>query len=58
MMVLCPKSGSFGFYQTDDMRWDEISEMVPRFLLHRQLWVSNLSKVGKFEPATLRLQDT
>ena len=41
MMVLCPKAGSLDFTPTGD----EMSEVVSRCLPHRQLWVSNLSKV-------------
>src|SRR6218665_1241904 len=40
--VLCPKAGSLAFMPP----WDEMSELVSRCLLHRQLWVSNLSKVA------------
>src|SRR6218665_3759028 len=41
MMVLCPKAGSLAFTPPGD----EMSEAVSRCLPHRQLWVSNLSKV-------------
>src|SRR6218665_3882812 len=42
MMVLCPKAGcSLAFTPPGD----EMSEVVSRCLPHRQLWVSNLSKV-------------
>src|SRR6218665_646456 len=47
MMVLCPKAGSLAFTPPGD----EMSEVVSRCLPHRQLWVSNLSKV-----ATWRLE--
>src|SRR6218665_4098271 len=42
MMVLCPKAGSWDFTPPGD----EMSEVVSRCLPHRQLWVSNLSKVA------------
>src|SRR6218665_2156754 len=42
MMILCPKAGSLGFTPPGD----EMSEVVSRCLPHRQLWVSNLSKVA------------
>src|SRR6218665_187496 len=42
MMVLCPKAGSLAFTPPGD----EMSEVVSRCLPHRQLWVSNLSKVA------------
>src|SRR6218665_1707890 len=42
MMVLCPKAGSWAFTPPGD----EMSEVVSRCLPHRQLWVSNLSKVA------------
>src|SRR6218665_217029 len=42
MMALCPKAGSLAFTPPGD----EMSEMVSRCLPHRQLWVSNLSKVA------------
>src|SRR6218665_2896882 len=42
MMVLCPKAGSLAFTPPGD----EMSEVVSRCLNHRQLWVSNLSKVA------------
>src|SRR6218665_2488863 len=41
MMVLCPKAGSLAFTPPGD----EMSEVVSRCLPHRQLRVSNLSKV-------------
>ena len=42
MMVLCPKAGSWAFTPPGD----EMSEVVPRCLPHRQLWVRTLSKVA------------
>src|SRR6218665_2207584 len=42
MMVLCPKAGSLAFTPPGD----EMSEVVSRCPPHRQLWVSNLSKVA------------
>ena len=42
IFVLCPKAGSLDFTPPGD----EISEVVSRCLPRRQLWVSNLSKVG------------
>src|SRR6218665_2872548 len=42
MMVLCPTAGSLAFTPPGD----EMSEEVSRCLPHRQLWVSNLSKVA------------
>src|SRR6218665_3619148 len=42
MMVLCPKAGSLAFTPPGN----EKSEVVSRCLPHRQLWVSNLSKVA------------
>jgi len=42
MMVLCPKAGLLAFMPLGD----ELSEVVSRCLSHRQLWVSNLSKVA------------
>src|SRR6218665_190033 len=42
MMVLCPKAGSLAFTPPGD----EMSEVVSHCLPHRQLWVSNLSKVA------------
>src|SRR6218665_2223505 len=42
MMVLCPKTGSLAFTPPRD----EMSEVVSHCLPHRQLWVSNLSKVA------------
>src|SRR6218665_3205989 len=42
MMVLCPKAGLLAFTPPGD----EMSEVVSRCLFHRQLWVSNLSKVS------------
>src|SRR6218665_2743749 len=42
MMVLCPKAGSLPFTPPGD----EMSEVIFRCLTHRQLWVSNLSKVA------------
>jgi len=42
MMVLCPKAGSWVFMPPGD----EMSEVVSHCLPHRQLWVSNLSKVA------------
>src|SRR6218665_4186267 len=42
MMVLCPKAGLLAFTPPGD----EMSEGVSRCLFHRQLWVSNLSKVS------------
>src|SRR6218665_1495484 len=42
MMVLCPKAGSWAFTPPGD----EMSEVGSRCLPHRQLWVSNLSKVA------------
>src|SRR6218665_219414 len=42
MMVLCRKAGSLAFTPPGD----EMSEVVSRCLPHRQLWVSNLSKVA------------
>src|SRR6218665_2294056 len=42
IFVLCPKAGSLAFTPSGD----EISEVVSRCLPHRQLWVSNLSKVA------------
>ena len=42
MMVLCPKAGSLAFYAPGD----EMSEVVSHCLPHKQLWVSNLSKVA------------
>src|SRR6218665_3474669 len=42
MIVLCPKAGSLAFTPPGD----EMSEVVSRCLPHRQLWVSNLSKVA------------
>ena len=47
MMILCPKAGSLAFTPPGD----EMSEVVSRCLPHRQLWVSNFSKV-----ATWRLE--
>ena len=41
-IVLCPKAGSLAFTPP----WDEMNEVVSRCLPHRQLWVSNLSKVA------------
>src|SRR6218665_1502995 len=41
MMVLCPKAGSLAFTPPGD----EMSEVVSRCLIYRQLWVSYLSKV-------------
>ena len=41
-MVLCPKACSLAFMPPGD----EMSEVVSRCLPHRQLWVSNLSKVA------------
>jgi len=41
MMVLCLKAGSLAFTPPGD----EISEVVSRCLRHRQIRVSNLSKV-------------
>jgi len=41
MMVLCPKAGSSDFMPPGD----EMSEVVSHCLPHRQLCVSNLSKV-------------
>ena len=49
MMVLCPKAGSLAFTPPGD----EMSEVVSRCLPHRQLWVSNLSKVGRSTRAPL-----
>jgi len=56
MMVLCPKAGSLAFTPLGD----EIIEVVSHCLSHRQLWVSNLSKVATqwLEPETLWLQGT
>ena len=42
MMGLCPKAGSLAFTPPGD----EMSEVASRCLPHRQLWVSNLSKVA------------
>src|SRR6218665_3882994 len=42
MMVLCLKAGSMAFMPPGD----EMSEVVSCCLPHRQLWVSNLSKVA------------
>src|SRR6218665_899138 len=42
MMVLCPMAGSLAFTSPGD----ELCEVVSRCLPHRQLWVSNLSKVA------------
>jgi|SRR6218665_1762779 len=42
MMVLCPKAGSLAFMPPRD----GMSEVVSHCLPHRQLWVSNLSKVA------------
>src|SRR6218665_3397488 len=42
MMILCPKAGSLAFTTPGN----EMSEMVSLCLPHRQLWVSNLSKVA------------
>ena len=42
MMVLCQKAGCLAFTPPGD----EMSEVVSRCLTHRQLWVSNLSKVA------------
>ena len=42
LLVLCPKAGSMAFTPPGD----EMSEVVSRCLPHRQLWVSNLSKVS------------
>jgi len=41
MMILCPNAGSLGFTPPGD----KMSEVASRFLPHRQLWVSKLSKV-------------
>jgi len=45
MMVLCQKAGSLAFTPPGD----EMTEVVSRCLPHRQLWVSNLSKVSSEE---------
>src|SRR6218665_962404 len=42
LLVLCPKAGSMAFTPPGD----EMSEVVSRFLPHRQPLVSNLSKVA------------
>jgi len=42
IMVLCPEAVSLAFTPPGD----EESEVISRCLLHRQLWVSNLSKVA------------
>ena len=42
MMILCQKAGSLAITP----HGDEISEVVSRCLPHKQLWVSNLSKVA------------
>src|SRR6218665_3431036 len=42
MMDICPRTGSLAFMPHED----EMSEVVSRCLPHRQLWVSNLSKVA------------
>jgi len=42
MMVLCLKAGSLALTP----HGDEMSEVVFHCLPHRQLWVSNLSKVA------------
>jgi len=44
MMILCPKAGSWAFSYMPP--GDEMSEVVSCCLPHRQLWVSNLSKVA------------
>ena len=61
MMVLCSKAGPLAFTPPGD----EMSDIVSRCLLHKQLQVSNLSNVathavtlGRFKPATFRLQGT
>ena len=41
-MVLCPKEGSLVFTPPAD----EMSEVVSHCFPHRQLWVSNLSKIA------------
>jgi len=46
MMILCPKAGSLAFMPSGD-EMSEVTEVVSRCLPHRQLWVSNLSKVPK-----------
>jgi len=43
MMVLCPKTGSLAFVPPGDEMSEEVSHSLP----HRQLWVSNLSKVAR-----------
>jgi len=42
MMVLCLKAGSLAFIMPNG---DEMSEVVSHCLSHKQLWVSNFSKV-------------
>ena len=59
MMVLCLRAGSLTFTPPGD----EMSEVVPQCLSHRQLWVSTEQRVqgyyvqwllkGRFKPATL-----
>src|SRR6218665_388099 len=46
MMVLCPKAGSLAFMPLGN----ETSEVACHCLSHRQLWVSNLSKVATWWP--------
>ena len=41
MMILCPRAGSLAFTPPGD----EMIEVISRCPPHRQLWLSNLSKV-------------